>query len=537
MIPLSRLAITGKPDSTTPRIVLLEILYSHKVRSISEINKIKAVQFNPTRGELEDIAFFINPYEKWQKPNLMKAWKFIQAFMGRKIDVKWTLKNVGLQTNNNPYSLNCCMLYRICIEWSIPLKVTSTIDDMIRMIKISMTAPRKIRKIVCEKASKDYDDIRNNEDLSLKLSAYRNTNRSVDPCTNSEAIAAAALQFKEDLTYSKNPLFDYYSRQLYNDYIDPELVKILRMNRNIINMRKYFNPVFALDYYTKHTLSEMSRKVGFNPRLNELNMYLNMQTNYLTDNFYHGWQVKMLSDESPFTLETLGDYNNVVCYGNFVDGFYGYTFGDLIHIYRVNKKLIKPNTVEVLLDKREVATLLEIADSNCPELAYVIRRIQKSNANDDKAILIFREIYEKLSKPLQEAIYKVLYKLLELGMYMRGWKGVGPYPTSANPLQPQHMMNTARRLKPMIEEYHKNEAAKMVLDLPLYKFSHGTWKKSTSQQDGLTIYERLIIVDKNETVYACMRMSSNWLVSSAHKYFTVIGEPAPFNIRSLTHIS
>ena len=90
------------------------------------------------------------------------------------------------------------------------------------------------------------------------------------------------------------------------------------------------------------------------------------------------------------------------------------------------------------------------------------------------------------------------------------------------------------------EECRQNpKIGKIIKNLPLVQYRGGKYVKSNSNHEGITIQDRIDIVKKGETtsISSCIRMSSNWFIASAHKYITILGLPAPFDIFKMRQIS
>ena len=75
-----------------------------------------------------------------------------------------------------------------------------------------------------------------------------------------------------------------------------------------------------------------------------------------------------------------------------------------------------------------------------------------------------------------------------------------------------------------------------MLNLPMYRYSCGSWKKIVDPKDGLSLYERVKMIKDNPNIYACIRMSSNILMHTAYKYMSELGLKAPYNIDQLDYV-
>lgn len=540
MIALSKLLITGGITSNTPKVVINDILFTHDVDSIKDLSKLKVVKVSkePRDEDYEDIAEFLNPHEQWQESKLIKAWLFIQEFMNSRISVKWNLEHTGLQTNEHPYSLNVCMLYRICLEWSLPLKVDTTTKHMINMIRISLVAPKELRVFICSKIRTNYDDAKDNETTINRLSLIKDKLVGLrEPSTNCEAIALSAYIYKKDITYSKYPIVDYYSKTQLSKYNDPVLLNIIKKNPKIIDLSETFNPLFPIEYYSRYDLKKFSERVGFTDILLNAAMYSNLQLSYITENFHNGWQLNMIRDTTYVSWYNVDERKDLICFGDHISGFTPFVPEELEQMFNYYKSFIHPVNTEEELPERLVTTLQIIATNHYPSLASVIRKIKLADSLGDKDYRDLSRWSLKLSQ--QEIIYvrNLLTKILELGMYCRGWKGdKDPWPLKKRPYEEEitdGLVTVA--FWPVYEEY-SNKLGKKLLDLPMYKYFFGTWKKVIDPKDGLSLYERIKMIKENPNVYACIRMSSNILVYTAYKYMIEFGMPEPFNINNVDHI-
>ena len=79
----------------------------------------------------------------------------------------------------------------------------------------------------------------------------------------------------------------------------------------------------------------------------------------------------------------------------------------------------------------------------------------------------------------------------------------------------------------------------MILGLPLLHY-RGEYIAASEHSMGLTITDRIRIVregDSSNNVNSCIRLTSNWFATTAHRYMQVVGMPQPFNIEHLRSIS
>lgn len=144
-------------------------------------------------------------------------------------------------------------------------------------------------------------------------------------------------------------------------------------------------------------------------------------------------------------------------------------------------------------------------------------------------------------------INDIFTKLFLLAMHMRGWNGSDDHPLAERKCQNfterfEEIEETStqglRELIQLINELP--DATKiMVKGLPLIKLSERdkTYYRSTNPDEGLTLYDRLVLIStKPDSVYACMRLSSNYLAATAQYYNALINSKNFFNVKDLEFI-
>jgi len=159
----------------------------------------------------------------------------------------------------------------------------------------------------------------------------------------------------------------------------------------------------------------------------------------------------------------------------------------------------------------------------------------------------------------KKLIESVLNKLLEVGFCMRGYRVVTgitgntslPLASIDTVIPPRKQDEVSDQVNGSIIDFEAslgklskyNATLIKSLTLVIYQISSDdkiTFKESTDSDEGYTIWERISIVKKGETntnSCSCIRLSSNWLCSSAYYYMLAIGMPPPFTIANLAKIS
>ena len=154
---LSRLLITGPLTETTPICVIEEIIDCDGiVPNASNINQFlnndellrminnhipPSITKPYTQRDYELLARFINPDVPWTYSKLEQAYDFLQQFYILNDITHNTcslIRNAhyGLQTPENPLSLNACMLYRICLKHNIELTRRTSFSELSQLASL-----------------------------------------------------------------------------------------------------------------------------------------------------------------------------------------------------------------------------------------------------------------------------------------------------------------------------------------------------------------------------------------------------------------
>lgn len=209
--------------------------------------------------------------------------------------------------------------------------------------------------------------------------------------------------------------------------------------------------------------------------------------------------------------------------------------------------------------KRIVRKRLDVSEKY-KELSGIIDHIEQRDATlsaySRELDIEIRKLEDSVTT--REEVKRAFVLLNEIGMYMRGWKlrDGDSFPLKSMDttydLDKQSIVDV--NVTSAISEYEeaissiKNPVIRrLVMQCPLLrlmKSSSGGYQNFTptlNPEQGFTVTERLEIVkrgDENESVFSCMRMSSNLLVASAYYYLTAaVGLTSPpFDISQLDEI-
>lgn len=564
---LSRLSVTGALTANTPICVLYEIIHSHGYDYPSEwisSHYLQALQLcqntfcaisNPIKSdEYRIIARFVN-YDRtieWDTKTLSMALTYLMNYNQNPIiPIKPIM---GQQSPTNIESLNACMLYCLCTKNKILLCHNTTPQQMFYAISFSqqskdilvqklLTADNStlaslitLEQTEClSPANRSLVDSKTLEIEHRELNKVSSVRKRLFPRDNLEAIALGALNYMHDLTYSSNPLLDY-----------------LRLNANTPTFR-VFNPIFPLCYYTITNLETLLQHEGsISTDRKAETMYNKLKEIVLLNTFYSMTDLEARTPAIKYTaiyhteLSTLPS-STIVFYGCLVDNtFVAYTLEELAQHFLHALAFIDPLTKDPLFTHsiRKLRRLCTIANSFGEKCIAAMRETELHNTKVSGRANEFLQQY-RTANPIKRAqIDDILNTLLNLTMYMRGWDGESkelPIAVAIN----KDTVRTDIKVHESIAAFRKKCAevgniGQIILQLPLFCYRNGDYRASADVEDGLTLDDRLNIIcdkDRASKPKACIRLSSNWLAASVHRYIILLAKAEPFDIKLLANIS
>jgi len=412
------------------------------------------------------------------------------------------------------------------------------------------------------------------EDLSRVALEVRSRNIRILPRTHIEAVVMASIHYKIDISKVGNPLAEYQelNRTPYFP-IDRNLARRLQISNkypdSIENphLDQVFNINLPNDMYDEHDLIAMCSDEGYkNDEIRRDGPYTLLQIAYLSPTFLHGKQGNISNTETTM-LESINgeddlEYDSVVVYGVRGHAMRAYSYGELNDAFRHYKRFQRPDGNNELFEDAAIEKLYSLChkDQRNDEseesfrerlnLGHEIDRVKLYMRTNQSQVSEFVDRYDQYQLEEKRRVDEFLQRLLDAGMYMRGWSGEGPYPlTSQDTLtgredQPSidlRVTQSIQQLEQMIENLNNlNRLGDLIKQLPLifYNSVSGELLPSTDEREGLTIYERINIVKGGEdgSIHSCIRMSSNRFCASAYYYLTLVGFEPPFDLESLSHI-
>lgn len=401
------------------------------------------------------------------------------------------------------------------------------------------------------------------------LTNIRELQQKIEPTTHCGSIALAAINYALDISKAADPTREYKILKLSgrNDYKpgDPWMQYWHHRNPAIFDLSTTFNPIFPETYYDSSRLMTMVQAEGYtNVEISTSSPYELMQLAYITETFYMGEMPNMKSNETSIELDHINDvaYGELFCYGQLDSPLQPVTISELTDLFNANQNFTNPfhpNSVFTTTAINKLKLLVQTLTGPIPairlshdtirarnNLREAINSVEILSRSTDEPTRQLAFTYRNASPDTKAVIVTALTNLLHSGMYMRGWMGPGSeYPVIKAPVPIEREPMVAVNVTNSIADYDKScrslgKIGTQINDLPLVNYRDGHYQASISSQDGLTIGERMTIVkggDTSSNIASCIRLSSNWLCASAHKYLIGIGQPIPFDIFNLRYIS
>jgi len=607
---LNRQRITGKLNEHTPSAVVIETLKAQAIcisktintleENIKEIERINGYRILTLKEPLSDkdlryLASFVNyDCKTWTKTSLINAYEHMMNFDVKKI----THIVYGQKTYDNIEVYNNCMLYSVCREYNIDTKWNMTTIEMLNSIeKMTLTLSslqEQLNSFVC-KASKNQiinlinsvirsqnnkqdniDEINSNITptsvppildicpikINESLDRYKNTSyllSRVNPLSHYDAIILSALTYNINITESSFPFEEFKQIRKAKDIkfyspVDKTFRERYTKNSMWYDLTIHWEPKLN-NIYDMEGLKKLCIYEGFTVddfrgyRFDSL-----LQISRISQNIFFGKNVYTDEEYTPILLEDIKDLDNSQCItlGNLeTKDLTTFSLNELINHFSNFKEYKHPLKLNEVLDSRIVSKLKVYATNVKNEkLLKVIDEVEKWKSYSNEFTDKLRDEYIK-----NKDITVILYKILECGMYMRGWKVCSDtYPLASKStnhdegIQYQIEQNVHSSIDEVFNTLllYDDSVKNIVNILPLMKY---TVNEKTNErhfiitpdpEDGKSILERLQFVksgDKHKNMKSCIRLSSNIVLTSIYYYICSLGLFEPFRLEELEYIS
>jgi len=405
--------------------------------------------------------------------------------------------------------------------------------------------------------------------LHNQLNDIRSLQQKIEPSTNDGSVALAAINYCIDISKSADPRREYKILKMSgrNEYKpwDPWMKYWYEHNPSLFDLTVTFNRLFPSNYYDNNHMIAMAHNEGHTSNdVLTVPPYELLQIVCLTETFYMGEMPDMKSTQTPISLDDISEipYGELLCYGQLDSLFQPISMSELIDLFNTNQNFTNPfhrdsvftdiviNKLKIIaqspngpIPSKRVDGSTIIIRNNLLDAIVGVEIISKAN---DEPTRQFGSTYRNASPDTKVAIVSTLITLLDTGMYMRGWNGPGSeYPIIKASVPPERELAVAISVTDALANYDKGcrslgKIGVQINNLPLVMCRDGKYIVSNRDDDGRTIGQRITIVkdgDGTSNIASCIRLSSNWICASAHKYLTALGRSPPFDIFTLRHIS
>lgn len=544
---------------------------------ISQSEKIKIDLKNIQGKDLSYLATYMNPLEKeWTKKTLTKAFEHHVNFfknLNKDSVLNFNMENIGAKTAKKPENIDIVMLYRYCQEKKISTVSEDNISSIYNKIKYNdMSEKDIVSKIVTRLKTFNKDNlisllhdiksIKNTDKISYDGKTF-NKPDTYDICsrifyTDEEAVFIAASKFHIDLRDSTCPSLElsFYSNKK-GEYI-PRCKKFRNKylkNKDFYDLTKFWKPSFC-NFYNDNILQILANIENLNR--NERNdIIMSLNSRFLMKNFYQGYLPFLKEEETLLYNNEIKniDKKEIICYGIMEsEKFIILTPEEIEASFRAYSNFLDFENADEKLEEMPMTKLIKICETNLENKTYLklyetIEDVKVKLRLVDDIISDFEKIYKNDSTgKIKSQIDEFLKLLFESSMYMRGWK-VGKntdYPLKrddCNWASDNHTADVFKNsslsltaLTDFVEAMDK-KIKKIIKKLPLICYNKN-FIKSKSKDEGLTVMDRIEIVKgKYDSVYSCIRMSSNCIAGSAYYYYNVVKNQKLFNIKEMDLIS
>jgi hypothetical protein len=507
---------------------------------------------------LSKIAQYVSSYYgDWNFKALKIAFKQLIKFKKQVyIERDYT---IGEKTPSDPLSYDILMIYKLCLKMKIELTKDETIYTMNKKIQQKLFKTENKIDVDTQTEKIEYKDMNiqtETEDVEMEMieeeeEVYPRPEKDINyfifksKLSDEEAIESAGVVYSIDISSSRFPKREIKEIAKSKKYIPVDEIfrKNYLINKSYYNVKKFYKPWFN-DFYTDDDISSLLSREGVEGGQNEL-YYRSYHKN-----FYCGKIPGIVT--ATVSLEPLEEAEGeCISYGSILQKkMIVFTLDELIRHFKVRDSFADPLDEGYISDEAMEKLIMICSGQNnheYDELQQMINVIE--NKTKLKSANIKNLELEACDPTKKQHFIDYFKRLFELGMYMRGWKidGTDDFPltsemcNSASTHADEIQKNIGEHYSKLNELYEGLEESErnVIRDLPLIKInSLKNLYISNNQQEGLTIGERLnIIFNDTDNVYACIRMSSNYLISSANYYTHYLKEEELINLRNLDLIS
>lgn len=402
-----------------------------------------------------------------------------------------------------------------------------------------------------------------------------------EPRTHDEAVLLAAMQYGVDIHTATNPLHEYTHLVLsiaehasksrsqlwgcvqYTHPVDPALATWTAHNPSALSLAHTYLPVFPVELWPHDAAKDLAERWGKSAThaSHVMPTYEFIQWRAVACHFYSGVPQATTNTQTPIDLTDVTTLvsQDAVAYGNAEKGYAVMTWRELQQWLDTSHQASWPSVKGALeIDACALDQLERMAkDRHWYPLVQAVRAVKEDASDEHKAVKTLVFDYHQASLEERQAVDTVLWAWLYFGMAMRGWKAEPPVSSAG-------LAKAALYIKVPFPLHDTDVEPGDSLDLRIHRwsgvlyealdactptwrtrlagarlqlFTDGHYVAAHDRDQGMTLEARLHLLTRTDNVHACVRLSSNWMCSSAYYYLTQFGSDLPFPIRDLVRIA
>ena len=495
----------------------------------------------------------------------------------------------GPITNDRPTSLDCTILYRLCRLRGLRTRPEHSSEDMFQMLYLETTIPSKTLQDILintiqtltsvELINHFYNWLPTPEKLTKEDLYASYIHRRVFfpddplrlrmPTTEHEGILMAAKYYHVDISDSSVPLVEFavlfkHGAENRSFPVDSGLQEKIQKDPYALNLKQRFNPSLPECVYRREDLKLMANEEGWSDHTENPYEFLKRVYNLPTFFSFNKGPLagcKPLNSSLIIELENIADQDplNIVLYGSRSDTskIQATSWSELIMTFEAYREFRNPlcSSYQTLLDNHAINKLIVLAKKPCIDQIIAERRkrlvttIEKINLEFQSRMNFLNGIKQTLSQnpAYDQCMKESLNRLYKLSLTMRSLRETDQIPENGgggnldHDTTQENVSLSAVKLETFLQGIDP-WVRDTFLSLPLviYYPRENKFSLSESNYEGHTIGGRLNIVHSGETtnaVSSCLRLSSNWFLSTVYYYQSSFSYPIHFNITTITHIA
>lgn len=587
---LNRFSLIDELNDETPICVIEEIMKCigmdvseddiilNKNDVIEYITKIKyeiEIKDKYDEEEMGRISTFVSQTEtNWKTENLIRAFEHLRNFNDT-IPEDFT---PGPKSNNSPQAYDCTMLYSYCISRGIRTNKNDSLKELTAYARLTFAD----RKILLDTLIPKISNIDNGEIINLirasknfktKVFAMSKTSVSeiekiksneniLNRCllTDEEAIIQSVKKYNLDISESEKPSSEIIHLSKSKNYkpLDENSMfhKNYIINEEFYDLTRFWKPSLSCLYSENMLMKLLNTEcVNYNDISNPKEFIHELS---LTKNFYPGILPSISYTDTYIYKTSLSevDPKYIISYGVLcTKELIALTIDEIKDFFNSHKDFRDFRSEGELISERNIKKLIMICRRHPNDISFngllsVINKTKELSSIINSKIKEFLTYHKNVDFGNQEKILMFFKNLFHLSMFMRGWKTIisDEYPLTVEQTKgyaekySEIEIKVSNGIKELIENFNNlSDGSKMLIRcLPLIKVNEkdNSFYKSTNEDEGLTFMKRIEILQKSpESVYACLRMSSNHLASTSQYYYMSLTGKTLFDISKLSLIS